>query len=302
MHKVKSLAFMGGLALLAGAVGLMLFGATTALVILAGVVAVNWVAVGRARAVILWAHRARALQPWEAPALRDMARDLASRAGVPEPQLAVYPADIPNAFAIGRRRDAGVVAVSTALLRLLSRREIRGVLAHEFAHLKNQDSSLSLAAGALVQMVAVVSQGFLLLLIFLFLTDGLGLFSGAAPLGALMSILLLVWAAPTGAVLLQAGMMRARERLADEDAARLTRDPRGLASALHRIDQYSRHLGGWLRRFRFIYTSAGDRGSAWLRTHPPTSERVRALLGMEGAPPTARPAPARAQRVYRLVS
>jgi len=306
VYKAKSLILLAGLALLSGAIGLTLFGATAALFIMALVLGLNWLAVGRARAVILWAHRARALRPWEAPALHEMARDLAARAGVPQPQLMVYPADMPNAFAIGRGRDPGVVAVSTGLARLLSAREIRGVLAHEFAHLKNQDSSLSLAAGALVQVVGVLSQGFVLLMTLLLLTGGLAP-TGLLPPGALLTTLLLVGAAPTGAAALQAGLMRTRERLADRDAAQLTGDPRGLASALHRIDQYSRRLGGWLRRFRFIYTSEGEQGSRWLRTHPTTAERVAALLGLEGgsqgALPAATRAPAaRSRVVYRLVS
>ena len=99
--------------------------------------------------------------------------------------------------------------------------------------------------------------------------------------GDLLPTILLVGAAPYAAYALQAALMRTRERLADRDAVLLTGDPRGLASALYKLERYSRYLQGLARRFRFIYTSEGENGPGWLRTHPATEERVQGLLKLE---------------------
>ncbi|MBK35777.1 MAG: hypothetical protein CME26_09645 [Gemmatimonadetes bacterium] len=92
---------------------------------------------------------------------------------------------------------------------------------------------------------------------------------------------LLVIAAPHAASALHAGLMRTRERLADRDAAMLTGHPRLLASALVKLERYNRYLAGIIRRFRFIYTSQVEKESGWFRTHPTTTERVEALLGLK---------------------
>ena len=296
MHRPKSLALLAGLAGLFALVGFQLFGAGAALVALAVVVALNWLTLDRARFLILRLHRAQPLRAWEAPQLHRMSEELAARAGIPAPALMAFPSDMPNAFAIGGRHDDGVLAVSTSLLHLLGGREIKGVLAHEIAHLKNRDSVLSLAAGIFVQVIGVASQGFSVLLFVLLLSGSL-----AVPFARLFPTILLVSLAPLAAAAMQAGLMRTRERLADRDAAALTGDPRGLATALYRLGEYSRYLTGWLRRFRFIYTSENDAGARLLRSHPPTEERVRALLEMVGE--REHRIPVRHQgAVYRLVS
>ena len=185
---------------------------------------------------------------------------------------------MPNAFALDPRVGRGVVAVSSALVRLLDNREITGVLAHEFAHLKNRDSLLSIAAGIFVQAIRWVSHilGLLLLLNLIFSSDPL--------MGAeLLPLLALTALAPLAAIFLQAALMRTRERLADRDAAHLSGDPRGLASALDKIAAYGREMARWYRRFRFIYTAPHERGSTWLCIYPETEERIRDLLELEGA-------------------
>ena len=290
MYKLKSLALLAGLVGMFALVAHSLFGWLGALLVLVLGLVVNWISLDRAAGLILRLHRARPLSAWEAPQLQRMVRELAGRAEIPAPELMVYPAEMPNAFALGA--GGGVVAVSSALLQLLSAREIRGVLAHEFAHLKNRDSALSLSAGIFVQAITALSQVFGLTLLLLVLT---GAWAALGP--GVWPVMLLVALAPSASVLLQAGLMRTRERLADRDAAALSGDPRGLASALHKLQQYSRYMQRWLRRFRFIYTSEEERGHSLLRTHPPTAERVQALLALEHKT-TARPVLARPGHRY----
>ena len=276
MHRIKSALLLMGIFGVFSTISFSLFGWIGALVVLGIGLVVQGLVQQRGAGLILRLHRAREVAMWEAPILHRIAGELAARAAIPLPQLMVYPSEMPNAFAMARREPPGVVAVSSGLLSLLDRREITGVLAHEFAHLKNRDSSLSALAGVVVQATTSLSHFFGFALLFLFV-------SGAWGTGGdnLWPTIVLVGLAPTGAALLLAGFMRTRERLADEDAAALTGDPRGLASALYKLQQYSESLERYLRRFRFIHTVEQDRGAALLRSHPPTGERVEALVNMD---------------------
>ena len=147
-------------------------------------------------------------------------------------------------------------------------------MAHEVAHLENRDSLVSVSDGLFVQSISTISGlfGFLLLLRAL----------GGYMKPDLISTALVVVAAPYAAQVLRAGLMRTRERMADQDAAVLTGDPRSLASALTKLERYNRYLAGISRRFRFIYTTGNTAESSWLRSHPPTEERIRDLLSLEG--------------------
>ena len=278
MFKLQSLFLLAGLVVLFALVAFTLFGWLGALLVLGIGLAINWFSLGRAPNLILQMHRARPLAPWEAPGIHRLATDLARRASIARPHLMVYPSERPNAFAMGAQSERGLVALSSGLLNLLDGRETAGVLAHEFAHLKNRDSAFSLTAGLFVQTITGLSHLFGLLVLFLALS---GNWTVLAP--ANWPLLVLIGLAPSAATLLQAGLMRTRERLADRVAAALTGDPRGLASALYKLQQYSRYLDRWMRRFRFIYTSTQETGSALLRTHPSTEERVRQLLNLEKA-------------------
>lgn len=294
MYRIQSLAILAGLVGLFAIVGYALFGGIGVLLILVSAVLINSLTMGSAVRFILSVHRARPLGPGEAPYLHDIARTLSSRAGIAVPRLAVYPSDIPNAFTLPPQENQSIVAVSSGLLRLLQPQEIAGVMAHEFAHLKNRDSRFSLSAGVFVQSISILANTFGLLFLFLF-------FSGAwvGTGSSLLPILLLIGVAPLAAQALQAGLMRTRERLADRDGALLTGDPRSLASGLYKLEQYSRYLQGLQKRFRFLYTSENEGGSAWLRTHPDTEERIRNLLELEKK---TLPHPAAFQRADRFTA
>ena len=277
MFKLKSWTLLAGLVGLLALIAFTLWDEVGVLLVLGVAFAVNWFSLERGAALVLRMHRARPLARWEAPHLHRIADQLADRAQIVAPSLMIYPGEMPNAFALDPRVGRGVVAVSSALVRLLNNREITGVLAHEFAHLKNRDSLLSIAAGIFVQAIRWVSHilGLLLLLNLIFSINPL--------MGReLWPLLALTALAPLAAIFLQAALMRTRERLADRDAAHLSGDPRGLASALDKITTYGREMARWYRRFRFIYTAPPERGSTWLRTHPETEARIRDLLALEG--------------------
>lgn len=224
--------------------------------------------------LVLWMNRAVPIDPPEAPRLHAMVRELADRAGLPMPRLYRIPDPSPNAFATGRDPAHGVVAVTDGILQLLPERELRGVLAHELAHIQHRDILISSVAAVLAAAVGVVAD----------LTRWSALFGGGDDedegLGG-VGLLVAVFLAPLGATLLQLGLSRSREFLADEGAARLTGDPEGLARALLRLESGVAALP--MERSAtaslFIVSPTGGFGKLLnlFRTHPPTEERVAAL-------------------------
>jgi len=182
------------------------------------------------------------------------------------PELYLLPARQPNALAAGNRKEP-IIAVSDGLLRLLDRREVAGVLAHEISHLRHGDIGVMRLADLIARLTGSLSLfGQILLLLNLPLV----LFS-AQSINWLLVVILIF--APQVSSLAQLGLSRVREYSADLGAAELTGDPHGLASALQKIE---RSTGGLLQRFLGNYRMLPD----WLRTHPPTRQRVQRLLAL----------------------
>jgi heat shock protein HtpX len=230
-------------------------------------------------AMILRMYSASELRPAQLPAVFEAVERLTARAGLARrPRLYYIRSPILNAFAVGGRDDAAI-ALTDGLLRALSLRELAGVLAHEISHVRNNDlwlMSLADMVGRLTRMMSLLG----LVLLFLGLPMWL---SGqqSVPL-ALVAMLVL---APQIALLLQLALSRAREYDADLDAAGLTGDPAGLASALIKLERHQRGL--WERILLPGYRSPEP---SILRTHPPTRERVARLKALHGAEPELAPA------------
>ena len=229
--------------------------------------------------LVLAMHRAREVSPAEAPQLHALVAKLAARAGLPMPRVFILPEEQPNAFATGRNPEKGVVAVTEGLLRLLSVRELEGVVAHELAHIKNRDilvSSIAAAAASIVTSLAhALSFGALL---------GGGRQDeereGSAATGLVAMVV-----APLAATLIQLGISRSREYLADETGARLTGDPEALASALLKLEAYAGRMpvqATPATASLFIVNPFGamERVSRWFSTHPHTEERVERLMAL----------------------
>lgn len=209
------------------------------------------------------------LMPWQAPGLHELLAEIYRRAGLDlAPQLHWVPDGSLNAFAVGDRHDGGI-AVTAGLLRTLDRRQLAGVLAHEVSHLRNGDTrvmAMAAMASELTAWGATLVQILLLLMLPFWL-------AGEVDLPWLA--LLLVAFAPTVSSLLQLALSRNREFAADIEAAALTGDPRGFASALATLE---RHQGAWLAA---VFGQRDPLPLEWLRTHPTTAERIRRLLSLE---------------------
>ncbi len=216
-------------------------------------------------------YRAQPIPPWQAPDLWQLSHALARRAGLEVPPRLYYvPSAVVNAFAVGNRHSSGI-ALSDGLLRALNRRELAGVLAHEIAHIAHGDlrvMGLADYVSRLTALFALVGQFALLFTLPWWLL-------GQAEIHW-AGLLLLIFS-PHLALLAQLGLSRVREFDADLAAARLTGDPQGLASALAKIERVSRSWRAWLM------PGWGNPEPSWLRTHPPTEQRIERLLQLESA-------------------
>ena len=231
--------------------------------------------------LVLRISGAQEVTPEQAPALHRMVDELARRAHIPKPRVCIIPEQHPNAFATGRNPQHGVVAVTEGILRLLSERELRCVLAHEIAHIKNRDILVSTIAAAIAAAVSYIANALSFAAFF-----GGGNQEGEGDEGSEGNGLLLALVAPLLAMLVQMGISRAREYMADETGARVSGDPEALASALAKLAQGAEaipmHAPQPATASLFIVNPLTGRSSImnWLSTHPPMDERIRRLRAM----------------------
>jgi len=206
----------------------------------------------------------------QVPALHDALSRLAQRADLPQvPTLYYVPSQMLNAFAVGSREHSAI-AVTDGLLRRLELRELAGVLAHEISHIRNNDVWVMGLADMFSQATSMLS----LLGQFLLLLNLPLILASAVPVNW-FAVLLLVFA-PNLSALMQLALSRTREFDADLNAARLTGDPDGLASALGKIEQLQ---GGWLERV--LMPGRRVPVPSVLRTHPETGERIARLMALK---------------------
>ena len=225
-------------------------------------------------------YRARQLRPAEAPVLFRIAQALAQRAELPvTPRLYYIPSAMMNAFTVGQPHNAAI-GVTDGLLRRLNQREVAGVLAHEISHIAHHDTWVMGIADVVSRITSTSATAGQLMLI---LTVPLLLFGAYNPPWLLILSLL---AAPMISALLQLALSRTREFDADLEAARLTGDPEGLASALAKLEYYQ---GGFIERI--LMPGRRQAQPSLLRTHPTTDERVERLRDIVGRQVLPRRAP-----------
>lgn len=270
--QLKTILFLGVLSAIA--VGAASFVAPQGVLVFAGAaVLLNLGAYFFSDRLVLRMHRARRLAAGEQPGLAWMATELAGAARIPPPDLYVIDSPVPNAFATGRGPGHAAIAVTTGLLERLSPRELRGVIAHEMAHVAHRDVLIASVAAALAAGVSGIANALQWSALFGGSSDDRDSSPGAALAFAIT--------APIAAWLVQLAISRSREFVADERAARLTQDPEGLASALLALSAAPRPaaIPAPATASLFIVNPlAGGEGLATLfSTHPPIAERVRRL-------------------------
>jgi heat shock protein HtpX len=233
--------------------------------------------------IALAAAQAREVGPEEAPMLHRLADRLAIQYQVPKPRVYISPDPSPNAFATGRNPSHAAICINEGLLQILDEEELYGVLAHEFAHVRNRDilisSVVAVLAGA-ITMIANVAQWGLMF----------GGFGGRDSrdqqgAGGLIVGLLMIILAPIAATLIQLAVSRSREFEADHTGAEVSGDPMALASALRKLQQASQVVPAQTAQpaFAHLYIVNPLSGQALGRlfsTHPPVEERIRRLEEM----------------------
>ena len=225
--------------------------------------------------IVLAVQGAKEITPQQAPDLHRMVGELALQAQIPKPRIFVTDDPHANAFATGRNPKHGVVAVTTGILDVLNERELRGVLAHEIAHIKNRDILLSTIAAAIA--TAVTYMAHVLSYSALFGGGGQDGGRGAGGRGILFALV-----APVAAVLVQLGISRSREYHADETGARISGDPDALAMALERLarnaERIPSHTEPAMASLFIVNPFAGTEGlQSLFSTHPPVRLRIRRL-------------------------
>ena len=217
----------------------------------------------------------------EVPELHALVEELAQHAQIPKPRVCIIPDAQPNAFATGRNPQHGVVAVTEGILTLLTQRELRGVLAHEIAHIKNRDILVSTIAAVIGAAIGYLANTLSFAAFFGGNSD-----SGEEEDGSAAGSLLFIFVAPLVSMLVQFAISRAREYLADETGARIANDPEALARALEKLEQGAERMPTATAQpataSLYIVNPllGGGRIANLFSTHPATAERTCRLRAM----------------------
>ena len=210
-----------------------------------------------------------------------MVKSLAENAQLPMPKVYVIDESQPNAFATGRNPENAAVAATVGIMQILSERELRGVMAHELAHVKNRDTLISTISATVAGAIASIAQ-------FGMLFGGSRDDNGERNVNPIIGILVMLLA-PLAASLIQMAISRSREFEADRGGAEISRDPKALASALEKIHNYAHQIPNETAeahpetgQMMIINPLSGRSFDSLFSTHPRTEERVEKLMEMAG--------------------
>jgi heat shock protein HtpX len=277
MNNIKVFMLMAGLTALFGALGAAMGGGGGMVTMLLIGGAMNFFMYFASSKMVLRMYKAQVVTAQEAPELYEMVDRLRQRAGLPMPTVAIAPHEQPNAFATGRNPANAVVCVTAGIMRLVSREELEGVIAHELAHIKNRDM--------LLQTITATMAGAISNLAFIGMFMGGSDEEGGNPIAGLLMMIL----APIAASLIQFAISRQREFKADAVGAQISGRPLALAGALtkldaaaHRIPMHVSPAAAPLAQVNPLAAYGGGI-SKLFSTHPPTEERVARLAAMRVA-------------------
>jgi heat shock protein HtpX len=274
---VKTAILMAAITALFMGVGAVIGGQTGMLIALVVAIGMNFFSYWFSADMVLKMYNAREVDATSAPQFYGMVRELAQRANLPMPRVYLIDEQAPNAFATGRNPENAAVAATTGILRVLSERELRGVMAHELAHVAHRDILISTISATMAGAISMLAN----FAVFFGGRDENG--RPANPLAGLAVAFL----APIAAGLIQMAISRAREFEADRGGAEISGDPAALASALDKIHRYAQGMPmasaeahPETAQMMIMNPLSGGGLRGLFSTHPSTEERVARLMAM----------------------
>jgi heat shock protein HtpX len=274
---VKTAMLMAAITALFMAIGGMIGGTRGMGFALVLALAMNFFSYWFSDKMVLRMYNAQEVDETSAPQFYRMVRELATRAGLPMPRVYLIAEDAPNAFATGRNPEHAAVAATTGILRILSEREMRGVMAHELSHVKHRDILISTISATMAGAISALAN----FAMFFGGRDEEG--RPANPIASIAVALL----APIAAAMIQMAISRAREFEADRGGAELSGDPQALASALDKIHRFAAGVPfaaaeahPTTAQMMILNPLSGGGVANLFSTHPATEERIARLMEM----------------------
>ena len=283
MNSIKTVLLLGILTGLLMLIGGLIGGRGGVVIAFFFAVVMNFGAYWFSDRIILSMYKAQEVTESQAPDIYAMVRNLAMRASLPMPKVYIIPEDTPNAFATGRNETHAVVAMTEGILRILSREELEGVLAHELTHIKNRDMLIGSIAATLAGAIVMLAN----------MAQWAAIFGGASRSddeeggGGIIGLILMAIVAPIAATLIQMAISRSREYLADDGGAKISGKPYGLAGALEKLARASQAMpmdaSPSTAHLFIVNPLTGKAFMNLFSTHPPIEERIARLRSMRPA-------------------
>ncbi len=279
---VKTAILMAAITALFMAVGALIGGRSGMLIALLVAVGMNFFSYWFSADLVLKMYNAREVDAGSAPQFYRMVKELSARAGLPMPKVYLIDEAAPNAFATGRNPEHAAVAATTGILRALSERELRGVMAHELAHVRHRDILISTVSATMAGAISMLAN---------FAAFFGGRDENGRPTNPIAGIAVAILA-PLAASLIQMAISRAREFEADRGGAEISGDPAALASALDKIHRYAQGMPmaaaeahPETAQMMIMNPLSGGGLRSLFSTHPSTEERITRLLAMARGQP-----------------